>query len=362
MTSACSGAYPVAATCNITVTFSPLGAGQRTANITISDDAPDSPQSVQVTGTGAAAPPGTPIVKSTPTNVSFGAVTQGAVVPAQLITLANSGTGPLHIASVALGGTNSTDFSLTNNCAAAAYAAGATCTIGVSFSPVAIGVRAASITIADDAPNSPQNIALSATVNPAFTISPAAPGSTSVTVTPGQTAAFNLQLTPGAGFTGSASFACAGAPAAATCTAPSVQFSGGAPIAYVVNVATTANTMALPSPRVPRLPPFIWLYLFSLLACCAVLVLYASKARRSILTEGVLRAAAIAIVASLCIFEAVGCGGGAAGVSPQAVPTQPHTTGTPQGISTITLTPSTTTSTDTPLQGVPPIQLTLTVQ
>ena len=362
VTSACSGAYPVAATCNITVTFSPNGAGQRTANITITEDAPDSPQLVQLTGTGAAAPPGTPIVKLTPTNASFGAVTQGAVVPAQVITLTNSRTGPLHIASVALGGTNSSDFSLTNNCTAAAYAAGTSCTISVSFSPVAIGARAASITIADDASNSPQNMALSATVNAAFTISPAAPGSTSVTVTAGQTAAFNLQLTPSAGFTGSASFACAGPPAAATCTAPSVQFGGGAPIAYVVNVATTANTLAPPSPRVPRVPPLIWLYLFSLLACCAVLVLYASRMRRSSPTEGSLRAAAIAIVASLCIFEAAGCGGGATGLSPQAIPTPPHTTGTPQGTSTITLTPTTTTSTGTPLPGVPPIQLTLTVQ
>ena len=363
VTSACSGAYPVAATCNITVTFTPLGAGQRTANITISDDAPGSPQSVQLTGTGAAPPPGTPIVKLTPSSVSFGAVTQGAVVPAQVITLTNSGTGPLHIASVALGGTNLSDFGLTNNCTATAYAASTTCTIGLSFSPVVIGARVASITIADDAPNSPQNIALSATVNAAFAISPAAPGSTSVTVTAGQTAAFNLQLTPGAGFTGSASFACAGAPAAAACTAPAVQFTGAAPIAYVLKVATTASTMAPPSPPVPRLPPFIWLYLFSALACCAMLALYASKARRSSLTEGLLqRAAAIVIVASLCIFEAAGCGGGAAGVSPQAVPTPPHTSGTPQGTSTITLTPSVTTSTGTPLPGVPPIQLTLTVQ
>lgn len=130
----------------------------------------------------------------------------------------------------------------------------------------------------------------------------------------------------------------------------------------VVNVATTANTLAPPSPRVPRVPPLIWLYLFSLLACCAVLVLYASRMRRSSPTEGSLRAAAIAIVASLCIFEAAGCGGGATGVSPQAIPTPPHPTGTPQGTSTITLTPSTTTSTGTPLPGVPPIQLTLTVQ
>jgi 6-phosphogluconolactonase (cycloisomerase 2 family) len=362
VSNACSGAYPIASTCNITVTFSPLGAGQRTANLTISDDAPDSPQSVQLTGTGAAAPPGTPMVKLTPSNLSFGAVTQGAAVPAQVITLTNSGTGPLHIASVVLGGANSGDFGLTNNCAAAAYAAGTTCTIGVSLSPVATGARAASITIADDASNSPQSVALSATVNAAFAISPATPGSTSVSVTAGQTAAFNLQLTPGAGFTGSASFVCAGAPAAATCTAPSVQFTGGVPIAYVVNVSTTASTMAPPSPRVPPLPPFVWLYPLCLLACCVVLVLYASKVRRLNLTDTLLRSAAIVIVASFCMFGASGCGGGGAAASPQTAPPAPHTTGTPQGTSTITLTPSVTTSTGTPLPGVPPIQLTLTVQ
>jgi hypothetical protein len=180
-------------------------------------------------------------------------------------------------------------------------------------------------------------------------------------VTAGQTAAFNLQLTPGAGFIGSASFACAGAPAAANCTAPPVQFTAGVPIAYVVNVATTASTISLPSPPVPRLPPFIWLYLFSSLACCALLVLYALKRRRLSLTGGLPRVAAIAIAAALCIFEAAGCAAGGAAVNPQAAPA-PHTTGTPQGTSTITLTPSVTTSTGTPLPGVPPIQLTLTVQ
>jgi hypothetical protein len=171
VSNSCSGAYHAGAICNIGVTFSPLGAGLRSATITINDDAPDSPQSVQLTGTGAVPPPGTPIVKLTPTSISFGTVTQGTDVSAQVVTLTNSGTGPLHIASLALGGTNSTDFSVANNCTAAAYAVGATCTIGVSISPVAIGPRAALITITDDAPSSPQTIALNATVNPAFAIS-----------------------------------------------------------------------------------------------------------------------------------------------------------------------------------------------
>src|SRR6202158_2068906 len=363
VTSTCSGVYPVTSTCNIAVTFSPVGAGQRTANVTINDDAPNSPQSVQLTGTGAAPPPGTPVVRRTPNSVSFGTVTQGAAVAAQIITLTSSGTGPLHIASVAVGGTNSSDFSVTNNCTAPAYAVGVACTIGVSLSAVAAGTRAAFIAITDDAPNSPQTIGLSATVSAALAISPAAPGSTSVTVKAGQTAAFNLQLTPGLGFTGSASFACAGVPAAATCTSPNVQFTGGAPVSYVVSVTTTASTMIMPPPHAPQLPPFVWLHLFSWVAGCGalVLLLYVSKLHRVSSTAEFLRVAALTVLASLCVFEAAGCGAGGASASPQVVPT-PHVIGTPPGTSTITLTPSVTTSTGTSLPGIQPVQLTLTVQ
>jgi len=362
VTNACSGAYPVASTCSITVTFSPLGAGQRTGTITISDDAPNSPQSVQLTGTGAAPPPGTPAVKLTPSSISFGTVTQGSTVTAQVITLTNSGTGTLHITSVTTGGTNAGDFSLTNNCTAPSYAVGATCTIGVSLSPIVTGARAAFITISDDAPNSPQTISISATVITALTISPAAPGSTSVTVTAGQIATFNLLLTPGSGFAGNASFTCTGAPAAATCAAPGVQLASGNPVSYAVSVATTANTIIVSPPPAPQLPPFTWLQVFALLAWYGVLVLlfYASRLQRWG-SSVALRVAALVVLASFCGFEAAGCASGGASASAQVVPT-PRVIGTPQGTSTITLTPSVTTSNGTPLPGVPPVQLTLTVQ
>ena len=363
VTNACSGAYPVAATCSISVTFSPLGAGQRTASLTITDDAPDSPQSVQLTGTGAALPPGTPAAKLTPSNVSFGTITQGSAVAPQVVTLTNSGTGPLHIASVVASRTNASDFTLTNNCTAPSYAVGATCTIGLSLAPLATGPRTASVTITDDAPSSPQTIGVSATVTAALTISPASPGSTSVSVMAGQSATFDLLLTPGPGFVGSISFACAGAPAAATCSAPSAQLAAGTPVTYVATVATTASTMSVPRPQAPWLPPFVWLPMFSLLACWAAfaLLLFPSRLRRWSSNAALLQAAALVVFASACMFAAAGCAGGGASASPQVVPT-PHVIGTPQGTSTITLTPTVTTSTGIPLPGIPPVQLTLTVQ
>jgi hypothetical protein len=359
---ACSGAYPAGATCNIAVTFSPVGAGQRTATVIISDDAANSPQSVQLTGIGAAPPPGTPVVKLTPNNISFGTVTQGATAGAQIITLTSAGTGTLHIASVALGGTDLSDFGLTNNCAAAAYLVGASCTIAVSLSPLAIGTRAAFVVITDDAPNSPQTINLGASINAALTVSPAGPGSNSATVTAGQTATFTLQLVPGTGFAGSAAFGCAGAPKAATCTAPTVQISGGTPITYVVSVATTKSSLVTVPPQSP-LPLFIRLRVLSLAFYGGILVLliFLSRGRGHSSLQHSLRCAALVALACICMHEAAGCGGGAASAVPQNIPSV-QVLGTPRGTSIITLTPSVTTSTGTPLAGIPPIQLTLTVQ
>jgi len=363
VSSACSGAYPSGSSCNIAVTFSPVGAGQRTASLIIGDDAANSPQSVQLTGMGAAPPPGTPVVKLTPNNISFGTVTQGASAGAQVITLTSAGTGALHIASVALGGANLSDFSLTNNCAAAAYAVGASCTIGVSLSPLATGTRAAIIAITDDAPNSPQTISLSASINAAFTVSPAAPGSNSATVTAGQTATFTLQLVPGIGFAGSAAFGCAGVPKAATCTAPNVQISGGTPITYVVSVATTKTSIVSVPPQSPPVPFLIWLRVFSLASYGAILVLllFLLRGRGQSSIQHALRAAGLVVLTSACLYGAAGCGGGAASAVPQNIPAV-QVAGTPQGTSIITLMPSVTTSTGTPLAGIPPIQLTLTVQ
>jgi hypothetical protein len=180
-------------------------------------------------------------------------------------------------------------------------------------------------------------------------------------VTAGQVANFNLQLTPGAGFAGSASFVCVGAPAAATCTAPSVQISGVS-VTYVVSVATTANGMAVFPTPLPFLPQIRSSRVWTLPVWCGLLALlfYISNSQ-SRGNASLLRVAALAVLASLCVFEIAGCGGAGASASPQIVPVH-QITGTPTGTSLITLTPSVTTSTGTPLTGIPPVQLTLIVQ
>ena len=141
-----------------------------------------------------------------------------------------------------------------------------------------------------------------------------------------------------------------------------MQISGGVPITYVVNVATTKNSMMVFPPDSPQLPPIIWLRVSLLAACVGILalLLYACRLRGLPTIERLLHAAALTILVFSCLFEAQGCGAGANSAVPQNVPSL-QVAGTPQGTSIITLTPSVMTSTGTLLSGIPPIQLTLTV-
>jgi hypothetical protein len=108
-----------------------------------------------------------PAVTLSPTSLNFGTQTVGATA-SQTITVTNSGTAALSISSVQLGGTNSTDFTETNNCISS-VAPNATCTITVTFDPAATGSRTALLSITDNATGSPQTVALSGTGSTAAT-------------------------------------------------------------------------------------------------------------------------------------------------------------------------------------------------
>jgi hypothetical protein len=338
------------------VTFSPIALGSRAATITITDDAPNSPQSIPLSGTGA--PPPNAGMTVTPSSVSFGSVTQGTTSKPQIVTLTSSGSATLHISSVVLGGTNAGEFTVANGCNGA-YTVNAGCTISLAFSPLATGPHAATVTITDDAAGSPHTIVVSGDANPAFTIAPVSAGGTSVAVTAGQTASFNLQLTPGTGYLGNLSFTCTGAPATATCTAAPLQVSGANPVSFTVSVATTANGIALPFSSGPRSQPFASMRIRSLLLVCVVSLLICSfygrtgstTRRRQLAWSGALIVLALGTVVQLS-----GCSSLPSPTSGVAF------RGTPSGTSTIVLTPAATSANGKQLAAMSGVQLTLTVK
>lgn len=106
----------------------------------------------------------------TPAALTWGSVVVGATTAAKTVTLKNTGTVPLNISNVATSG----DFALatsTKPCSGA-LAVGKSCLIKVTFTPTATGARTGSLTITDNASDSPQTVPLSGTGAPQATLLP----------------------------------------------------------------------------------------------------------------------------------------------------------------------------------------------
>ena len=94
-----------------------------------------------------------------PAGLVFPAQSLGTTSQSQTVTLTN-GDNPTTIASITLTGANVGDFAETNTCAAS-LAPGDRCSITVTFTPLAAGIRKAAVTITDSATGSPHLINLS---------------------------------------------------------------------------------------------------------------------------------------------------------------------------------------------------------
>jgi photosystem II stability/assembly factor-like uncharacterized protein len=291
-----------------------------------------------------------PKVSLSATSLPFGNQLVGTSSATQNVMLTNSGNATLTL-SIAVTGTNSGDFSQTNTCGAS-VAAAANCMISVMFKPTATGNRAASVTITDDAVGSPQAVGLTG-IGTDFTLSAATGGSTSATVTAGQTATYMMQVTPISGFSGSVTLTCAGAPSEASCSAvPSpVMPTGSTAVPFTVTVTTTAASLMVPrgqpsrwtppvSPRQIGLPLLAILTVFALLIRCGDVL----RTKRAFVYAPAL------VIVALGLIWIGGCGGGGGGGGGGVV----HNPGTTKGTYTLVLTGSSA--------GVNrPVNLTLTV-
>jgi hypothetical protein len=152
-TNNCGSSVAPGASCAIQVTFTPTAPGARTGTLSITDNAPGSPQSVSLAGTGIG-----PAAALSPSSLTFAAQNVGSSSAAQAVTLTNSGTAALSITSITVNG----DFGQTNNCGNS-LAAGANCAIQITFTPTTTGARNGTLTISDNAPGSPHTASLNGT-------------------------------------------------------------------------------------------------------------------------------------------------------------------------------------------------------
>ena len=191
-------------TCSIQVTFTPNQLGPQTDQVTITDNAQDSPQTITVTGTGVTS---AGKLTTTPSSLSFPAETVGDTSPPQTIQLVNTGTTAVTLTSIQIsGGYTETDSCGSPFTSPSVLNVGAACTINVTFTPTATGNQTGSLTISDDAANNPQIVSLSGTGNPVFSLSANTPSS--VLLIGSKTTTFTITASAPASFTGSVALSC----------------------------------------------------------------------------------------------------------------------------------------------------------
>ena len=101
---------------------------------------------------------GSATLTASPSSESFGNENVGSTSSSQSVTISNSGSAAASMSSIGVTG----PFGESNNCGTS-LAAGASCTVGVTFAPTAAGAASGTLSVNSSAPNSPLTVALSGT-------------------------------------------------------------------------------------------------------------------------------------------------------------------------------------------------------
>ncbi|MGB9199559.1 MAG: choice-of-anchor D domain-containing protein, partial [Terriglobales bacterium] len=150
---------PTSTTSTLTLTVG-AGAATGTSTITIGGTSGSLTASTNISLTITASGP---VVSLNPTSLAWGKVAVGSTGAAKKVTLTNTGASTLDISNIATTG----DFALfsftSKKKCGSTLAAGASCIVKVNFTPTQTGARTGSLNFTDNAPGSPQSVALSGT-------------------------------------------------------------------------------------------------------------------------------------------------------------------------------------------------------
>jgi hypothetical protein len=141
-TTTCASSIAVSGHCSVTVTFAPSVAGTRTGTITLSLSTGVQTVSLSGIGTSGSA---TGVLSLSPSSLTFSGYTIGDN-PSQTVTVTNASSTAVGISGIVMSGDAS--LSQRNTCAAT-LAAGAACTIRVTFQPQAYGTFTGTLALSE---------------------------------------------------------------------------------------------------------------------------------------------------------------------------------------------------------------------
>lgn len=155
----CAGTLAPAASCFVSVTFTPTAVGPASATMSLASNASNAPIVFAVGGTGTTDP--VAIAALSAANLDFGIrpIGSSATLP---LTVTNTGGATLSIGTAALSGPQAADFAIvTDGCSGQVVAASGQCVIAIRFHPLATGFRSGALTIPSNASSHPTVVALS---------------------------------------------------------------------------------------------------------------------------------------------------------------------------------------------------------
>ncbi len=136
------------ASASLTLRFAPAAVGARAATASIVGNDPLTPVvSVALSGTGTS-----PGIAIAPTSIDFGDVRIDETSPLVPVTVSNTGSGPLTITGVSLGGTGNADFTVSAVTLPLVLAPGGDLVDNVAYAPSAGGADVATLQITSDDP------------------------------------------------------------------------------------------------------------------------------------------------------------------------------------------------------------------
>jgi hypothetical protein len=144
------------ASATFNVSFSPTTSNDATGSVALLSNAPTSPTSLSVNGTGTAA---SPQLIASPTSLSYGNVNIGSN-NSKSVTLTNPGNSSVSISQLIVTGVGFTTSGLTTPLS---LTAGQSTTLTVTFAPTTTGSVNGSVSVTSDAAKSPTQITLTGT-------------------------------------------------------------------------------------------------------------------------------------------------------------------------------------------------------
>jgi len=289
----CGSSLAAAASCSVGVIFQPATVGKLTSMLTVTSPTVANAANVALSGTGG----GVGSIQATPAVLAFGTVGVSLTSSPATVTLTNPGTDVL--SGLALSA--SPGFALVYNACTATLAAGASCTVGVEFAPTATGAQTGSLSITSSTASASGTVALTGT---GFDFTVGSIGTTTVTVSNGQTADYTVAITPMAGSQGTFAFTCGTLPANAFClfNPSSETLNGGVSGNVTLGISVGQAPASAESRR-----PVIWNLVP---VACLLVFLPLGWKRRSKALAGCVLLAILAAGVSSCTSSGGGTGGG----------------------------------------------------